>query len=195
MSVTCDRSVVSSTMTINRHDITKILLKVALNIIASQTRLMYEETPYLHSYSTVNFIYVDNIWELFLVNLVSVLQDTKGLPVYLTWGACVPDSCQTSDIAGMFHMGKNNFIIIRRSSMFLLFILYNRLMVFNTTFNNFSVISWWTDLLVKETTVASHWQTLYQNTVLRSPCHERDSNRYIVQYHQSRHQCFGHQYT
>ena len=112
--MTCDRSVVSSTMTINRHDITKILLKVALNIIASQTRLMYEETPYLHSYSTVNFIYVDNIWELFLVNLVSVLQDTKGLPVYLTWGACVPDSCQTSDIAGMFHMGKNNFIIIRR---------------------------------------------------------------------------------
>jgi len=52
-------------MTINRHDITKILLKVALNTIASQTRLMYEETPYLYSYSTVNFIYVDNIWELF----------------------------------------------------------------------------------------------------------------------------------
>ena len=63
--MTCGRSVVSSTMAIDRHDITKILLKVALNTIASQTRLIYEETPYLHSYSSVTFIYVDNIWELF----------------------------------------------------------------------------------------------------------------------------------
>ena len=38
-------------------------------------------------------------------------------------------------------------------------------MVFNTTFNNISVISWWSVLLMEETgenyqPVASHWQTL-----------------------------------
>jgi hypothetical protein len=45
------------------------------------------------------------------------------------------------------------------------------LMVFNTTFNNFSVISWWSVLLVEEIgvpgethrPVASHWQTLSHN--------------------------------
>ena len=46
-------------------------------------------------------------------------------------------------------------------------------MVFNTTFNNISVISWWSVLLVEETgepgenhrAVASHWQTLSHNVV------------------------------
>jgi hypothetical protein len=41
-------------------------------------------------------------------------------------------------------------------------------MVFNATFNNISVISWWSVLLVEETRenhwpVASHWQTLSHN--------------------------------
>jgi len=47
------------------------------------------------------------------------------------------------------------------------------LMVFNTTFNNISVILWWSILLVEETggpwenhwPVASHWQTLSHNVV------------------------------
>ena len=47
------------------------------------------------------------------------------------------------------------------------------LMVFNATFNNISVISWWSVLLVEETggpgknhrPVTSHWQTLSQNAV------------------------------
>jgi hypothetical protein len=54
-------------------------------------------------------------------------------------------------------------------------------MVFNTTFNNISVISWQSVLLVEETgipgenhrPVASHWQTLSHNVVSRTPCHER----------------------
>ena len=42
--------------------------------------------------------------------------------------------------------------------------------VFNVTFNNISVISWWSVLLVEETgenhrSVASHWQTLSHNVV------------------------------
>ena len=54
-------------------------------------------------------------------------------------------------------------------------------MVYNTTFNNLSVISWWSVLLVKETgenhrPVASHLQTLSHNVVSSTPRHERDSN-------------------
>jgi len=56
-------------------------------------------------------------------------------------------------------------------------------MVFNTTFNNISAISWQTVLSVEETgvegenhwPVASHWQTLSHN-VSSTPCHEQDSN-------------------
>jgi len=50
-------------------------------------------------------------------------------------------------------------------------------MVFNATFNNISVISWHTVLLVEETRVpwenlrpaASHWQTLSHNVVSSTP--------------------------
>jgi hypothetical protein len=50
-------------------------------------------------------------------------------------------------------------------------------MVFNATFNNVSVISWQSVLLVQETrvsgendqSVASHWQTLSHNTALSTP--------------------------
>jgi len=52
-------------------------------------------------------------------------------------------------------------------------------MVLNTTFNNISVKSWRSVLLVEETRVprenhwpaASHWQTLWHNVVvLNTPC-------------------------
>jgi len=50
-------------------------------------------------------------------------------------------------------------------------------MVFNATFNNISVISWQSVLLVEETEVpgenhrpfASHWQTLSYNVVSSTP--------------------------
>jgi len=50
-------------------------------------------------------------------------------------------------------------------------------MVFNATFNNISVISWWSVLWVEETRVprenhrpaASHWQTLSHNVVSSTP--------------------------
>ena len=53
-----------------------------------------------------------------------------------------------------------------------------RIMVFNSTFNNISVISWRSVLLVEETGVpeenhrsaTSHWQTLSHNVVSRIPC-------------------------
>jgi hypothetical protein len=51
-------------------------------------------------------------------------------------------------------------------------------MVFNATFNNISVISWWAVLLVEEARVpcencrpaVSHWQTLSHNVVHLTPC-------------------------
>jgi len=57
-------------------------------------------------------------------------------------------------------------------------------MVFNTTFNNISVISWWSVLLVEETgihgenhrPVTSHWQTLSHNVVSSTPRYEWVSN-------------------
>jgi hypothetical protein len=56
-------------------------------------------------------------------------------------------------------------------------------MVFNATFNNISVISWRSVLLVKETgvpgenhrPVASHWQHLSHNVISSTRPHERDS--------------------
>ena len=51
-------------------------------------------------------------------------------------------------------------------------------MVFNATFNNISVISWWSVLFVEETgenhrPVTSYWQTLSYNVVSSTPRHER----------------------
>ena len=57
-------------------------------------------------------------------------------------------------------------------------------MVLNATFNNISVISWRSVLLVEDTRVpgenhrpvACHWQTLSHNVVSSMPHHERGSN-------------------
>ena len=59
-----------------------------------------------------------------------------------------------------------------------------RVMVFNATFNNISVITWRLVLLVEVTgvpgknhqPVASHWQTLSHNFVSSTPRHQQDSN-------------------
>jgi len=49
-----------------------------------------------------------------------------------------------------------------------------RFMVFNATFNNISIISWRSVLLVEETgenhrPAACHWQTLWHNVVPSTP--------------------------
>ena len=57
-----------------------------------------------------------------------------------------------------------------------------RFMVFSATFNNISVISLWSVLLVEETGVpgenqrlsANYWLTLSHNVVSSTPCNERD---------------------
>jgi hypothetical protein len=60
-------------------------------------------------------------------------------------------------------------------------------MVFNSTFNNISAISWRSVLLLEETGVprenqrpaVSHLQTLSHNVVLSTPRQEQDSNSQI----------------
>jgi hypothetical protein len=57
----------------------------------------------------------------------------------------------------------------------------------NATFNNISVISWQSVLLMEETgvpaenhrPVVSQWQTLSPNVVSSTPCHEQGSNSQI----------------
>jgi hypothetical protein len=56
--------------------------------------------------------------------------------------------------------------------------------VFNGTFNNISVISWQSALMVQETELpvenhwpsSGHWQTLSHNVLLSTPHHEWVSN-------------------
>jgi hypothetical protein len=73
------------------------------------------------------------------------------------------------------------------SSYFFYFFLFSkmklsvRFIVLNATFNNISVISWRSVVLVEETgknhrPVASHWQTLSHYVVSSTPRHDRDSN-------------------
>jgi hypothetical protein len=60
-------------------------------------------------------------------------------------------------------------------------------LVFNATFNNISVISWLSVLMVEETGVpgenyrpaTSHRQTLSYNVVSSTPRHDQDSNSQI----------------
>jgi hypothetical protein len=61
-------------------------------------------------------------------------------------------------------------------------------MVFNATFNNISVISWLSVLLVEETGVprenhrpaVSHWQTLSHNILSSTPRHEWGSTLVVI---------------
>ena len=56
------------------------------------------------------------------------------------------------------------------------------IMMFNATFNNISVILWWSILLVEETGVLgeNHWQIWSHNVVSSTPHHERGSNSQLV---------------
>jgi hypothetical protein len=52
-------------------------------------------------------------------------------------------------------------------------------------FNNISVISWWSVLLVEESgenhwPVVSHWQILSHNVVCSTPCHEQGLNSQLL---------------
>jgi hypothetical protein len=60
----------------------------------------------------------------------------------------------------------------------------DRIILFNATFNNISIILWLSDLLVEEIRVSGekqrpatgHSQRLSHKVISSTPCHERDSN-------------------
>jgi hypothetical protein len=126
---------ISSTNKIDRHDITEILLKVALNII----------TLTLTALKNVTLSEKNKVYILF----ISVLL----LPVSLCVSGVINDLCY----------------------------------IF-ATFNNISVISWRSILLVEEIGVpggdhrptASHWQTWSHNVVSSTPRHEPYSNSSLI---------------
>jgi hypothetical protein len=76
-----------------------------------------------------------------------------------------------------------NFLVLKMFCKYV-FLSYIWFMVFNATFNNISVISLWSVLLVEESgvlsenhrPVQSHWQTLSHNVVSSTPRHEWCSN-------------------
>ena len=80
--------------------------------------------------------------------------------------------CLHKGNANLRHLG-----IIKTNVMINLF--NSSVMVFNANFNNISVVSWRSVLLVEETgvpgenhrLVTSHWQTLSHNVVSSTPCH------------------------
>jgi hypothetical protein len=73
-------------------------------------------------------------------------------------------------------MGRSNKLLYQKIPFFFV--------VFNATFNNISILSWRSVLLVEETRVprenhrpvASHWQSLSHNVVSSTLHHERGSN-------------------
>jgi len=81
---------------------------------------------------------------------------------------------------------KNDYSQINDWYFFPYTIIFYMVMVFNTTFNNISAISWRSVLLVEKIGVtgleknhwhvASLWQTLSHNVVSSTPRHELDSN-------------------
>jgi hypothetical protein len=120
---------VSCTNKTDRHDITEILLKVALNTIKQTNKQNTSQSFFF----TVSQFYRD----------------------------LVPEHLNSSPVFSV--------VRVARSLVFCeVFCLFVCLMVFNATFNNISVISWRSVLLVQETwepgenhrPVASHWQTL-----------------------------------
>jgi len=74
-------------------------------------------------------------------------------------------------------MWRHCYFIVLYSSIEMFYRMRVRILVLNVTFNNISVVSCWLFLLVEETgekhrSAESQWQTLSQNVLLNTPCHE-----------------------
>jgi hypothetical protein len=77
-----------------------------------------------------------------------------------------------------------DYVSLKFTSLFYMYMMKVRFMMFNTTFNNISVILWRSVLLVEESEVPrenhppvpSQWQTLSHNVVSSKPRQERGSN-------------------
>ena len=110
---------------------------------------------------------VSNYWEsieMIISNLVFSYQTNSKL----SW-ICLEHFCIMSLLQSQIYFKWHEYILFCKGV---------RVMVFIATFNNISVVSWRSVLLVDETRVpgenhrpaASHWQTLSHNVVSSTPC-------------------------
>jgi hypothetical protein len=105
------------------------------------------------TYNSMIHVVSEMLWDF------KLLETINGLASLTKWWICLEEP--TNIIPANIHSNRTN-------SFNCLFVC---LMVLNATFNNISVVSWWSVLLVEETVgtgenhrpVASHWQTLSHN--------------------------------
>jgi hypothetical protein len=166
-------TLVSSTTKTDRHDITEILLKVTLNIITLHANPFYliycfeMNTPWIQQW--IHHEYSNEY----------TMNTAMNTPWIQQW------------IQQWIHHEYSNEYTMN-TAMNTPWIQLNVgwvrwFMVFYSTFNNISVISWRSVLLVEETgvhgenhrPVASQWQTLSYNVVLSTPRHEGGLNSQI----------------
>ena len=114
---------------------------------------------------------------IFIVNMKLTQLDSYRIHVMLSWNSMIQLGITICDFIHrvLFWFSR---IFVHNSDI-------NRatVVVVNATFNNISVISWWSVLLVEATRVpgenhqpaASHWQTLSYSVVSSTPRHQRDS--------------------
>ena len=82
--------------------------------------------------------------------------------------------------------GRHLFTVKKKITIYIELVFSNRVrLMWFSTFNNISVLSWRSVLLVEETEenhrpAASHWQTLSHDVVSSTPLHERDSNSQLL---------------
>jgi hypothetical protein len=120
-----------------------------------------------------------------IFHVVELMKDVSHLPVIALVFCTMTDyQGHFSVLVGEINIWKNiewNVIAMTQ-------VLRVRFMVFNVTFNNISVISWRSVLLVEETRVPgenyqpveSHWQPLSHNVVSSTPCHEQGSSSQLL---------------
>ena len=205
--MTCNRSVVSlvtpvsSTNKTDCHNTTEILLKVALNTI-NQTkpeilshlfwildlikdiakmfctcRVGWVVGVYHHFQKLFSYIGTTKLigWELQLVGLGGLLMYIL-IFIYIGTTKFTEWEKQTVIINWLVKLW-SQVVIYRCLEKFTFEMGLVWFMAFNANFNNISVISWRTVLLVEETgvpgenhwPVASHWQTLSHNVVSSTP--------------------------
>ena len=146
---------------------------IVYEVIILCLRMYILERPFFSLLKKIDFTVIKNInmYTIFTFVCVTAILDINrashwGLECQIHWGllnTCIKMSCTQ----GWF-----------------------RLMVFNATFNNISVILWWSVLTVEETgipganhrPVSSHWQTLPHNVVYSTPWHEwvRTHNYHMI---------------
>ena len=122
-------------------------------------------------------------WNLYMIHVVELQYNQKDILIGRLWCLTPLSTIFLLYRGGQFYWwGKPDYYPEKTTSWLGWFT------VFNATFNNISVISWQSVLLVEETGVArgnyrpaaSHWSALSHYVVSSTPRHEQDSNSQLI---------------